>query len=182
MARGTLVLVVGPSGVGKDSLIAHVRGALAGDGDSVPPPGSTPRAAGDAAEAHAPLDEARLGGMVAPGAFALHWRAHGLGYGIPASIAGDLAAGRHVVANVSRAVIPDARRRFPPVRVVSVTAPAALLAERLANRGRESGEGIESRLDRAALYAVDGPGVVVLDNAGPIAEAGGRFLALLRRL
>jgi ribose 1,5-bisphosphokinase len=63
-----------------------------------------------------------------------------------------------------------------------VTAPAVLLAERLGRRGRESGEGIGRRLDRAASYEVAGPDVVALDNAGPIEEAGERFLAFLRAL
>ena len=72
-----------------------------------------------------------------------------------------------------------ARRRFPPVLVVSVTAPREVLAARLAARGREAADGIRARLDRAGDYRVEGGDVVVIDNAGKIEEAGE---AMLRRL
>src|SRR5487761_2171053 len=83
----------------------------------------------------------------APRHFALRWRAHGLDYGIPEDIEDDLARGRIVIANVSRAVIADAAARFP-VRVIAVTAPAAILAARLAGRGRETEADIAARLAR----------------------------------
>src|SRR5690606_21587410 len=95
------------------------------------------------------LDEAGFEASVGRGAFALHWRAHGLGYGIPAAMADDLAAGRNVVVNVSRAVIEEARARFQPVRVVVVTASPAILAERLRQRNREAQADIARRLARA---------------------------------
>jgi phosphonate metabolism protein PhnN/1,5-bisphosphokinase (PRPP-forming) len=182
MDRGTLVLVVGPSGVGKDSLIAYARARLQADGGFVFPQRAITRAGADTAEDHLSLSEDDFAAAVAGNAFGLHWLAHGLAYGVPAAIGDELANGRHVVVNVSRAVIDDARHRFSPVKVVSVTAPAVLLAERLGRRGRESGEGIGRRLDRAASYEVAGPDVVALDNAGPIEEAGERFLAFLRAL
>ena len=111
--------------------------------------------------------------------FALHWRAHGLGYGIPASIAADLAAGRNVVVNVSRAVLDEARRRFPPVTVVSVTVPPEILAERLRRRNREAEDDIAGRLARAGAYGVAGPDVVALDNSGSIAAAGAVLAAII---
>ncbi|MFX8601156.1 hypothetical protein ABTL95_19855, partial [Acinetobacter baumannii] len=72
----------------------------------------------------------------ARGAFAIHWEAHGHAYGLPCSIRDDIRAGRTVVANVSRTVVPTLRQTFANVVVVSITAPADVLAARLAMRKR----------------------------------------------
>ena len=180
--RGTLVLVVGPSGAGKDSLIAYSRVRVADEGKVVFPRRFVTRPPDAGAEDHVPLTEAEFRSRIDDRSFALHWLAHGLGYGVPVVIADELISGRHVVVNVSRAVIDDARRRFSPILVVSVTAPAGLLADRLRLRGRESSERIGRRLQRASVYDVTGPNVVALDNSGPIEQAGEALLGVLRSL
>jgi phosphonate metabolism protein PhnN/1,5-bisphosphokinase (PRPP-forming) len=177
--RGTLVLVVGPSGAGKDSLIAWCRAQFAGDASVVFPRRLITRNVTEGTEDHDTASDAAYADLVAKGDFALHWRAHGLGYGIPASIAGDLAAGRSVVVNVSRAVLDEARRKFPPVAIVSVTVPPALLAERLRHRRRESEVEIAGRLARGEAHAVSGPDVVALDNSGSIDVAGAALAAVI---
>lgn len=179
--NGLLVLVVGPSGAGKDSVIGYCRDRLAASGRVVFPRRVITREESGETEDHATVSEDDFHRMVAEGAFALHWRAHGLGYGIPASIADDLAAGRSVVVNVSRSVIDEARRRFPPVLVASVTAPVEVLADRLARRGRESPERIQFRLERRGIYTVEGDDVLVLNNAGPIERSGDALIDALNR-
>lgn len=176
MSRGTLVLVVGPSGAGKDSVIGWCRDHLDGNPIVVFPRRVVTRAADPDAEDHDTVDEAGFEARIGRGDFALHWRAHGLGYGIPTSIADDLAKGRSVVVNVSRAVIDDARARFQPVRVVVVTASPAILAERLRQRNRETHAEIDRRLARAATMPAGGD-VTVIDNSGALEVAG---LALVR--
>ncbi|MCB1497415.1 MAG: phosphonate metabolism protein/1,5-bisphosphokinase (PRPP-forming) PhnN [Bauldia sp.] len=176
---GRLVLVVGPSGAGKDSLIAYCRERLAGSDRVVFPRRVITREDAGDTEDHDTVSEDAFHRMVSEGAFALHWRAHGLGYGIPAAITADRAAARTIVVNVSRSVIDKARRRFPPVLVVSVTAPVAVLADRLSRRGRESPERVQARLERSGSYVVEGEDVLVLDNAGPIEQAGETLLAVL---
>ena len=103
-------------------------------------------------EAFDGVDEPGFERLREAGGFALWWRAHGLLYGIPADISLDLARGRTVVANVSRAVIAEAAARFP-VHVVEVTAPADLLARRLVARGREESELAPADAELAALAA-----------------------------
>jgi phosphonate metabolism protein PhnN/1,5-bisphosphokinase (PRPP-forming) len=176
-----LVLVVGPSGAGKDSLIAWCRARFAGDASVVFPRRVITRSVTDGSEDHDTASDREYEARIAAGAFALHWRAHGLGYGIPASIAGDLGAGRNVVVNVSRAVLDDARRRFPPVTVVSVTVPPGLLADRLRHRRRETADDIAGRLARGGAYDVAGPDVVPLDNSGSIEVAGTALAAIVAR-
>lgn len=179
-ARGTLILIVGPSGVGKDSLIAYCRTKLAGSDAVVFPRRAITRGADAGSEDHDSLTADDFRDGIAGGHFMLHWWAHGLGYGIPVSAAAELSTGTSVVVNVSRAVIDAARARFAPAIVVSVTAPVEILAERLRRRGRESGDLIPARLARAVEYEVSGADVVRLDNSGPVDVAGETLLALLK--
>jgi ribose 1,5-bisphosphokinase len=170
-----LVLVVGPSGAGKDTLLNAARHALAGDARFRFVRRVITRPADPGGEDHEPATDAEF----AARDFALQWRAHGLRYGIPADIAGDLASGVVVVANVSRAVIGDAAARFS-VRVIEVTAPPQVLAERLAARGRETAADIAARLARAVSLPEDAEVETVLNDATP--EIGTeRFLAALSR-
>jgi ribose 1,5-bisphosphokinase len=115
----------------------------------------------------------------AAGAYALWWEAHGLRYAIPAEIGLDLAEGRVVVASVSRSVVEEAARRFP-VRVIEITAPPELLAQRLASRGRESAEDIRERLARSVPIGgcVE---VVTLVNDATVARGGEALVAELIR-
>ncbi len=178
-ARGTLFLVVGPSGVGKDSILDGVRAKLAGDPRFVFPRRVITRAAGAIGEDHVPMDEETFEEARASGAFALSWAAHGQAYGLPASIGDDLAQGRNVVANVSRSVIADARRRFAPVRVLSITARPDTLRRRLEARGRESAAEIAERLERAVAFDASGPGVVKISNDGPLEDAVNEMISAL---
>lgn len=176
MGQGTLFLVVGPSGAGKDTLIDAARAARP---DLVVPRRVVTRAADAGGEEFEAVSDAGFAARAAAGAFALHWEAHGLRYGIPATIGADLGAGRDVLANVSRSVIPDARARFPRLRIVNVTAAPETLARRLAARGRETEAEIAGRLARAAYLVPEGPDVVVVSNDGPLAESVASFLAAL---
>ena len=113
----------------------------------------------------------------AAGHYALAWEAHGLGYGIPADIADDLARGHCVIANVSRAVLTDAAARFP-TRILEITAPVETLARRLAARGRETEADIAARLSRAVPLPA-GLDIARIDNTGAIEDSIEAVLAVL---
>jgi phosphonate metabolism protein PhnN/1,5-bisphosphokinase (PRPP-forming) len=179
--KGRLILVTGPSGVGKDSLLDGARAALAGREDIAFPRRTITRAAGLGGEDYIAVSEADFAAMAARGEFALHWPAHGLHYGIPASIDTDLAAGRQVVVNVSRAVIDQARAKYANLLVLAVNASPEVLRQRLQARGRETPAEIEERLQRAAAYRLEGAGVVTLNNDGPLAEGVAALVALLQK-
>ena len=170
-----LVLVVGPSGAGKDSLLDAARAALAGDSHYRFVRRAITRPADAGGETHEALTAAEF----AARHFALRWRAHGLDYGIPEDIEDDLARGRIVIANVSRAVIAEAAARFP-VRVIAVTAPAATLAARLAGRGRENAADIAARLARDVTLPDSVPVETVMNDSA-LADGVARFLAALSR-
>ncbi|HAT34823.1 MAG TPA: phosphonate metabolism protein/1,5-bisphosphokinase (PRPP-forming) PhnN [Rhodospirillaceae bacterium] len=177
---GTLFLVVGPSGVGKDSLIDGARVALAGEVGFVFPQRTITRAADAGGEDHRTITSDRFAAEAAAGKYALSWQAHGLDYGIPVSIADDLSQGRSVIVNVSRGVLDAARQKFGRVRVLSIRASEQTLAARLADRGRESAEDIEQRIRRAAAYDVIGSDVIEIFNDGSLKDAIERVTAVLR--
>ncbi|WP_300300646.1 phosphonate metabolism protein/1,5-bisphosphokinase (PRPP-forming) PhnN [Ferrovibrio sp.] len=178
---GRLVLVVGPSGVGKDSVLDGARAALKDDPAVVFPRRVVTRAPGLGGEDYIPASAADFVAMAAKGDFALHWPAHGLQYGIPKSIEADLAAGRQVVVNVSRGSIDEARRKYPGLLVIGITASPGVLRRRLEQRGRESPAEIEERLSRAAAFSLSGDDVAILNNDGPLADTVQNFLALLQK-
>lgn len=180
-ADGTLFVIVGPSGAGKDSLIAYAREKLADDQSVLFIRRVVTRPALAHAEDHDTLtfdafEQARLAG-----AFAVHWDAHGLRYGIPVEAAHDLAGGRVAVVNGSRATLPAIHSAFGHVVTVHVTCRPEILAARLAGRGRESEADLLRRLERASIHA-DFPGITVeIDNSGDLAAAGDMLVGILRR-
>jgi len=176
--RGTLFLIVGPSGAGKDSLIAAARERLAPSGDHVFPQRRITRARVPGDEDHVEIDPEAFERLERDGAFALSWRAHGLCYGVPSSIAGELAGGRNVVVNVSREIVPEARRRFAPNFVIEITAPAEVRAARLRQRGRENEAAIRSRLARRQAVEPD----LVIVNDGTLEKAVEALLSALAKV
>lgn len=177
---GQLILVVGASGAGKDTLIDAARQALRNDASVVFAQREITRPAEAGGEAHIAVDWETFGARRASAGYALAWEAHGLGYGVPAAIAADLAAGRTVVVNASRSVLDEVRRKFSRVRIVNVIAPSDVLAARLSARGRESDGDLGARLARAGDQAVVGDDVVTVLNDGTIVEGAARFLAALQ--
>lgn len=175
-SEGRLIVFVGPSGVGKDSVMEGVKAAR-------PDLHSVRRVITRAPEAggedYIPVTEDEFRRHEAAGAFALSWPAHGLLYGIPKTVAQDLAAGRDVIANLSRAVLPEAQTKFPTLLVIQLTAERAVLAQRLAARGRESAEEIARRLERASFQMPEGVRAHQIDNSGGLEDTVAHVLALL---
>jgi ribose 1,5-bisphosphokinase len=75
---------------------------------------------------------------------------------------------------VSRTIIAQARLKYERATVVLITAPADVLAERLAGRKRDSDGDLGKRLQRASLEMEDAD--LVISNVGTI-EDNARELA-----
>ena len=181
MPGGVLLLIVGPSGVGKDTLIGAARTALEPGGQFGFPRRSITDPA-DRGENHVALSVEAFAAAAAQGAFALHWRAHGLRYGIPREIDAMLAQGNHVLVNVSRTVLDAARATYARRAVVSITAPPEQVAERLRARGREDDAGVRARLTRAVPGLTGGGDEFEYCNDRPLAETAAGFVDLLRQI
>ena len=165
-----MVLVVGPSGAGKDTLLNLARSACADDGGIVFPRRVVTRQASQAEDNdELSLDEFRQ--ALARGEFAMHWEAHGHCYALPRAIEDDIRAGRTVVINVSRTVVDAVRRAYADVVVVSITAPPDILAERLEMRARGSDGRIKERLSRAVDDAAAAPDVTIINVGDAVGHA-----------
>ncbi|MBD0273805.1 MAG: phosphonate metabolism protein/1,5-bisphosphokinase (PRPP-forming) PhnN, partial [Acetobacteraceae bacterium] len=158
-----------PSGAGKDTLMAGARSRLGPDPRFRFARRGITRPASTGGEDHEPLDRDAFLRRRDAGGFALWWEAHGLLYGIPRDIEADLAAGRCVVANLSRRALAEADARYP-LLVLEITAPPDLLAARLAMRGRDDPAAIAARLAREAPLPPSVPVRRVLNDGTP--EAG----------
>jgi ribose 1,5-bisphosphokinase len=161
---GWLVLVVGPSGAGKDTLLGLARSACAEDTNVVFPRRVATREASNF-EDNAQLSADGFRAALARGDFAMHWEAHGHLYGLPRAIDDDIRAGRSVVINASRTVIDAARQTYANVTVIAITAPPEILAERLKMRARGSDGRVEQRLSRTVDTTA--PDITILNVGRP---------------
>lgn len=175
---GRFVLVVGPSGGGKDTLIAGAKASLGG-GDRYVFPRRIVTRASSAAEDHDSLDPEAFDRAVQDGAFAVWWQAHGLKYAIPHSADDAIRAGCTVICNVSRAIIDEVRARYANVEVVLVTAPPEILAARLASRARDSDGKLSDRIRRNGAYA-DFRADRTIDNSGAPEQAIAHLVAAIK--
>lgn len=184
MARplGSLVLVVGPSGVGKDTLIAGARHALENDKRFVFVRRVVTRVADLDVEDHDSMNPDQFRELDAAGRFALSWDAHNLRYALPLSVDTDLTLGKVVVANVSRHVVAEAMAKYPACAVILITAEISCRAERLTRRGRESGDQITARLARESAPVPSGVDPVIIDNSGMLAIGVTAFVMALRSI
>lgn len=179
MRPGILFVVVGPSGVGKDTLIDGARAALSADPRFVFARRLITRPADAGGEDHEAISEEALLALGRDGGLLATWGAHGLHYGLPISLRGDLLAGRHVVANGSRGVLKDLAAAVPRMIVLSITASPDVVTKRLAGRGRESAHEIALRLARAAPGLSDGLEVITVTNDGAPEEGIEQLLSVI---
>lgn len=173
---GRLIAVVGPSGVGKDTVMQALhalRPALHLVRRTIT------RAVDAGGEAFNAVDEAEFRRRRERGDFALWWQAHGHHYGIPASLRPVLAERRDALVNLSRGVIAEARQLFPTLHVLSLTAAPEVLAARLSGRGRETPDAIAQRLLRRAEPMAEDLTVTTLANDGPLDATVAAALAAL---
>ncbi|MGU3493454.1 phosphonate metabolism protein/1,5-bisphosphokinase (PRPP-forming) PhnN [Xanthobacteraceae bacterium A53D] len=179
MATGIFFFVVGPSGSGKDTLIEGAKAALGPSGRYVFARRSITRPADAGGEAHEALSVDQFAAVRDDGGFLIHWQAHGLSYGLRAGLLDDMAAGRHVIANGSRAMVSELAARVPQLVVVEITAPESVLAERLAGRGREGADIIAARLERKVPPLPAGVSIIsVANESTPRAGIEGFIAAL----
>ncbi|WP_375281535.1 phosphonate metabolism protein/1,5-bisphosphokinase (PRPP-forming) PhnN [Pseudooctadecabacter sp.] len=176
MSDGRLIAVVGPSGVGKDSVM---DGLAAADPSLHLVRRTITRAPDLGGEDYDAVSVAEFEDMAARGHFAVHWGAHSLHYGIPASIQTVLAEGQDCLANFSRSALIAGQAAFARFCVLNITAGPDTLASRLKARGRESDAQIAQRLAQATKPLPAGLNVMTIRNDGPLTDTVACALSLL---
>ncbi|MBY3229946.1 phosphonate metabolism protein/1,5-bisphosphokinase (PRPP-forming) PhnN [Rhizobium laguerreae] len=176
---GIMVVVVGPSGAGKDTLMNLAARRFKGRDDVHFVRRVITRHRDAGGEDHLSVSLQGFASMEQSGSFAVWWEAHGLKYGIPAEVSVALSRGHVVVANGSRSALHRFQAAFPRLKVINVTARPEVLAGRLEARGRETHEDIMARLARGPLTVRGEYDVVELDNSGSLEEAEQKMIEIL---
>lgn len=173
-----IVLLVGASGTGKDSLLRIGRQHFHRHPDIIfirryitrPP---------DKNEDNYYLDTTAFSCLRQQNFFLSHWQAHGNHYGIGHHQIHDHGLS---ICSVSRTVIQDVEKLFPGrVTVIEVTLPPGILRTRLHQRGREDEGAITKRLVRAEIHTTASR-LIRFDNSDPLESTGPKFTRLLTLL
>lgn len=184
-----LIFVIGPSGAGKDSLLNCLRqdvADIAAMSDSTTPPPlyfakrTITRSHDQSNEDHEVVDPSEFESLVNSDAFAMHWFANGLHYGVRHQELAPMSEGVWVMVNGSRAYLEEAKRRFPGLTVLFITAPIEVLRARLLSRGRENAEAIEARLHRLQDVVLE-PQDLCVSNGGSLADSVTTLKKLLQQ-
>ena len=176
-----LVVLSGPSGVGKRSVIAEVRRSRPDIWLSVSVTTRRPRAGEQDGVDYHFVDDPTFDRLVAEGSLLEHATFAGNRYGTPRRpIEERLAAGGSAVLEVELQGARQVRRAMPDALLVFLAPPSfEELVDRLTGRGTEAPEEIERRLAaaRQELAAVDEFDQVVVNTT--VREAAHRLVALL---
>lgn len=165
---GLVVVLSGPSGVGKGSVHAGLHGLLDGLETSVSATTRAPRPGERDGVAYHFVDDATFDRMVATDAL-LEWAAYaGHRYGTPrAPVEDAVARGRTVLLEIEVQGALQVRSRLPDALLVFLVPPAFdELERRLRDRGTEPEATIQARLDvaRGEMAAQDAFDHVVVND------------------
>ena len=173
---GTLFLVIGNSGSGKDSIMMGAmkkypkdmkEGFLTKRYITRPP---------SEFEDNYTITKEQFDEMDSQGGFALKWHIYHLDYGVPIEIDEWLEKGHPVFVNVSRTIIKEAREKYKNIKVIFIEVPFDITLQRVKNRGREKGELLDERIERAKTHQSFPDADFTVDNSGALDDAIDQFL------
>ena len=176
---GRLIVVVGPSGAGKDSLINHAASIYRAHPAVRFIRRVITRPCDGQSEDHASMTREEFDAAETMGDFAVSWEAHGLKYGVPGDSLAFVHAGGIAICNGSRSALPLFRDGFQNLTVINVTARPEILAARLQARGRETRDDILRRLARSTMEVRGDFDVKTIDNSGDLHDAGDRLADII---
>ena len=178
-----LVVISGPSGVGKDAVLAGVRAAHPDAHFAVTVTTRPPRSRERDGDDYHFLSDEEYNRLLAEDGFLEHAAVYSHRYGVPkAQVREALARGQDVIVRVD---VQGAStiKRLAPNAVFIFLAPASLeeLEERLRRRNTEGQSALRLRLDtaRREMACQEGFDYVVINREGGLAEAVSQILAII---
>jgi len=177
--QGVLFLVVGNSGSGKDSIL---QGAVKNYPPNlkqlyVPKRYITRRPSETEESIAISPEDFKI--MSKEGKFAFKWHIYGLDYGVPIDIDEWLRKGHPVAVNVSRTIVPKARKIYDNVKVLFIQVPFETTLKRLKERGRESEKRMKERIERAKSNQMFPDADYIINNSGQLNNAITQFLQFI---
>lgn len=175
-----LFFLVGPSGVGKDTILSHLKKNEYSDRQPVVAHRYITRPVREDDENHVELSSSDFYRRKESGLFLFDWESHGYQYAIGREVKKWRKAGLNVIMNGSRQYLQQARKTYPPLVPVWLTVSEDIMRKRLLQRGRENDEEIEIRIQRnrelSVLKPSDG---VFINNDQTIEDTIGQIMALI---
>jgi len=171
-----IILIVGPSGVGKDTLINYLKKELDNNDDynfinryitRIP----------DENEKNYYLGEEAFRILNDQGFFVSSWYAHKNCYGIAKN---DILEGINIIS-ISRKHISDFEENYEHVTTVHVTLPKLMLLERLRLRKRESEAQIMQRIKRS-YEKIESKNLIEFENVKKIDKSAKAFLQIIKSI
>ncbi len=179
---GTLVLVVGNSGSGKDSIISGSISKYPTNLKKIYHAKRYITRIPSETEDNYYISPEDFVTMTNKEKFALKWHIYGLDYGIPIEIEDWLKKGHSVLVNISRTMIKETRLKYKNVKVVFIRVPFDITVKRVKKRGRESKRNIKKRIDRARKLQTFPEADFTIENSSNLDIAIHQFLHYILNL
>lgn len=176
---GKLLLIVGNSGTGKDSLLAILKQQAGTELRLVYPKRWITRNLSDPNESYHPVTLSEFVRKIKAGDFFIWWEAYEYLYGIDQEAKAQLQSGNNVVLNVSRQVVAELRQYYPLLTVIQVEVSPETVFNRLRQRGRGRKTEIQKRLARAETFQNYHEWDFCFPNDGDLQNNGRKFVVLV---
>jgi ribose 1,5-bisphosphokinase len=178
--EGYLILVIGNSGSGKDTIIKEVISRNKSLKLTAPKRYVTRMPSVD--EDNIFLTEEEFQQKSEKNEFAIEWEIYGLKYAVPMEINDWLNDGYYVIINVSRNVVEKTKKKYRNCKVIFIEVPFELTRKRILERGREGNAALENRIARAEQNQKYPEADFVVDNSGELDTAVNQFVRYLNSL
>ena len=176
---GLLILVVGNSGSGKDSIMKGVKERFPSELKSLHLTQRFITRPSSDTEDNIAVTSEDFKKMSLQGRFALEWHIYGLDYGVPIEIDDWMKNGHPVLVNVSRSIVKKARDIYQNILIVFIEVPFEITLQRVKERARESGKLLQDRIQRAKDNQTFPDADFIVDNSGELEIAINQFLSYL---
>jgi len=178
---GTLFLIVGNSGSGKDSIISGVVKEYPSNLKQIYAPKRYITRPPSESEKNISITPKEFRELEEKGGFALSWHIYELDYGIPKNIEKCLKKGHPVIVNVSRTVIEVARKKYKNTKVIFVEVPFEITLKRIKDRKRETEKLLKKRIERARQNQKLPTADFTVDNSGELDDAISQLLEYIKK-